>query len=170
MVVVWFRSASAPSWVAAGCLVVVGIVGLRQPLHSSQGRTFAGRPDLLMVDGALQQRELTLQQRRDAEALLEQFIRGQMTRHYWGHFAASLRDLGLDSGPQLEATVTSTPAGSELWLRPRRGKEGYAAAVHQGSSRILRWQCRGPLPEKGVRLSLADGCPDGWTQIGSPSS
>lgn len=169
---VWFRSASAPSWVAAGCLVAIGIAGMREPLHSSQGRLRAleGRPDLVRVDGALQQRELTLKQRRDAEALLEQFIRGQMTRHYWGHFASSLADLGLESGPQLDATVTSTPAGSELWLQPHRGTEGYAAAVRQGGSRMLRWQCRGPLPEDGERLSLAKGCPDGWAEIASPSS
>ena len=169
---VWSPSRSLPSIVAACCLTVIGLAGLRQPMRSAPGSGWIslGQPDLEAVDTALQQREVVLKQRRDAETLLGQFIRGQMTRHYWGHFASSLTDLGLASGTHLRATVTSIPEGSQLLLIPLRGDEGYGAAVRQRGPRVARWQCRGPLPQSGLGLSFAEGCPPGWQEIDAPQS
>ena len=126
---------------------------------------FASKPDLAAADADLEKREIMLQQRRDAAVLLEQFIRGQMTRHYWGHFAGSLTDLGLRSGKDWKATVTSTSEASGLLLMPKRGDEAYGAGVRQRGSRVVRWQCRGPLPTKSDQLSLMAGCPKGWQLI-----
>ena len=167
---VWINARSIPSLLAAAALFGLGLVAMRQPLQLSENQRLAssGRPDLAAVDAALQEREITLHQRREAEALLGQFIRGQMTRHYWGHFASSLIDLGLDSGSHLRARVISSPTGTELWLTPRRGGEAYAAAVRQKGPRVVRWQCRGPLPKKDLRLSLVRGCPAGWVEIEMP--
>ena len=152
---------------AAACLSVVGLVGMRQAPMASQSAVgvFASKPDLAAVDADLEKREIMLQQRRDAAVLLEQFIRGQMTRHYWGHFAGSLTDLGLRSGKDWKATVTSTSEASGLLLMPKRGDEAYGVGVRQRGSRVVRWQCRGPLPTKSDQLSLMAGCPKGWQLI-----
>lgn len=152
---------------AAACLSVVGVVGICQAPMASQSTVgvFASKPDLAAADADLEKREIMLQQRRDAAVLLEQFIRGQMTRHYWGHFAGSLTDLGLRSGKDWKATVTSTSEASGLLLMPKRGDEAYGAGVRQRGSRVVRWQCRGPLPTKSDQLSLMAGCPKGWQLI-----
>ena len=157
---------------AAACLSVVGLVGMRQAPMASQRTVgvLASKPDLAAADADLEKRELMLQQRRDAAVLLEQFIRGQMTRHYWGHFAGSLTDLGLRSGKDWQATVTSTADGSGLLLMPKRGNEAYGAGVRRRGSRVVRWQCRGPLPMKSEQLSLMDGCPKGWQLIDAKQS
>ena len=166
-VLMGFGVQSTPSVVAAGMLICIGVLGMRQPLSSSQGQfpSAATATDLAAIDEALHQRETTLHQRREAEELLGQFIRGQMTRHYWGHFASSLTDLGISSGSQLRARVVSTPEGSELWLTPKRGKEAYAAAVRQQGPRLARWQCRGPIPSPGEEVSITTGCPQGWHRL-----
>jgi hypothetical protein len=162
-----FGVQSTPSVVAAGVLICIGVLGMRQPLSPSQGQflSAATASDLAAVDAALHQRETTLHQRREAEELLGQFIRGQMTRHYWGHFATSLTDLGILSSDQLQARVISSPEGSELWLTPKRGKEAYAAAVRQQGPLLARWQCRGPVPATGEEVSITTGCPQGWHTI-----
>ena len=49
-----------------------------------------------------------LDRRRDAESLLMAFWRAQMTRHCWGEFAASLQELGLPMGRQLDAMCRGT--------------------------------------------------------------
>jgi hypothetical protein len=162
-----FRSQSTPSLVAAGALIGIGLLGMRQPLSPSRAQflSAAKAADLVAIDAALHQRETTLHQRREAEELLGQFIRGQMTRHYWGHFATSLTDLGIRKSEQLRARVISTPEGSELWLTPKRGKEAYAAAVRQQGPRLARWQCRGAVPAPGEELNITTGCPLGWHTI-----
>ena len=162
-----FGSQSTPSFVAAGMLVFIGVLGLRQPLSPLQHQflSAATATDLAAIDAALHQRETTLHQRREAEELLGQFIRGQMTRHYWGHFATSLTDLGIRSSDQFQARVISSPEGSELWLTPNRGKEAYAAAVRQQGPRLVRWQCRGAIPAPGEEVTITTGCPQGWHTI-----
>ena len=153
---------------AAAGLLVIGLTGMRSPMVSTGvGVALGPKPDLAVADADVERREFMLQQRRDAEALLEQFIRGQMTRHHWGHFAGSLTDLGLSSGKHLEATVTSTALGSGLLLKPKRGEEAYGAGVRQRGSRVVRWQCRGQLPTQDQSLSFLDGCPKGWQKIAS---
>ena len=159
------RSFSAPTLIAAAALVPLGLAGLHQPGISFPSVGRAASVDARAMDEALDQQEAALVQRQEAELMLSQFIRAQMTRHYWGHFAHSLTDLGILSSKRLTATVVSSPAGSDLWLRPERGSEGYAAAVRQAGPRVSRWQCRGPLPPPGVQLSLDNGCPVGWEQI-----
>ena len=79
---------------------------MRQPLSSSQGQfpSAATATDLAAIDEALHQRETTLHQRREAEELLGQFIRGQMTRHYWG----TLRFFVDGSGNQFWFSATGT--------------------------------------------------------------
>ena len=158
---------STPSFMAAGALICIGLLGMRQPLSPSTGQflTAATVPDLAAIDEALHQRETTLHQRREAEELLGQFIRGQMTRHYWGHFASSLTDLGISSGSLLRARVVSSPDGSALVLTPKRGTEAYAAVVRQQGPRLARWQCRGPVPAPGKEVRVTTGCPQGWQTL-----
>ena len=158
-----FGSQSTPSVVAAGMLVCIGVLGLRQPLSPLQHQ-------FLSAATATDQRETTLHQRREAEELLGQFIRGQMTRHYWGHFATSLTDLGIRSSDQFQARVISSPEGSELWLTPKRGKEAYAAAVRQQGPRLVRWQCRGAIPAPGEEVTITTGCPQGWHSLAEEQS
>ena len=162
-----FRSQSTPSLVAAGALIGIGLLGMRQPLSPSRAQFLSATKaaDLVAIDATLHQRETTLHQRREAEELLGQFIRGQMTRHYWGHFATSLTDLGIRKSDQLQARVISTPEGSELWLTPKRGNEVYAAAVRQQGPRLARWQCRGPAPAAEEKVSFTTGCPQGWHRL-----
>ena len=83
-----FGAHAIPSCVAAAALIGLGLLGMRQPLSPSQVPfvSAATPPDWAAIDEALHHRETTLHQRREAEELLGQFIRGQMTRHYWGHF------------------------------------------------------------------------------------
>ncbi len=152
---------------AAGALICLGLLGMRQPLSPSQPQFLSSTkaPDLLAIDEALHRRETTLHQRREAEELLSQFVRGQMTRHYWGQFATSLTDLGLRSGAQLDARVNSSPGGTELLLTPKRGQEMYAAVVRRQGSRLARWQCRGPVPAPGREVRLTTGCPQGWHTV-----
>ena len=71
----------------------------------------------------LMQREITLHQRSEAETLLMDFARAQMTRHYRGEFAGSLKGLGLSSGPQFQATVDRDAVRTLLWLEPHHGTE-----------------------------------------------
>ena len=167
-----FGAHAIPSCVAAAALIGLGLLGMRQPLSPSQVPfvSAATPPDWAAIDEALHHRETTLHQRREAEELLGQFIRGQMTRHYWGHFASSLADLGISSGSQLRARVVSSPEGSELLLMPQRGKEAYAAVVRQQGPRLARWQCRGPVPMPGEELRIDTGCPQGWQTIANDQS
>lgn len=154
-----------PTLLAAVCLAVLGLDGMRR--SPSQGLV-----DLLpsaLADGSggvsqvLEDRESALQRRRDAEVLLAQFVRGQMTRHYWGHFAASLEDLGLQNGEHLEARVERGDGYSRLWLMPRRGGEAFLADVLLRGGRLERRLCRGDASSAAQGPSL--GCPAGWNEF-----
>ena len=62
---------------AAAGLLVIGLTGMRSPMVSTGvGVALGPKPDLAVADADVERREFMLQQRRDAEALLEQFIRG----------------------------------------------------------------------------------------------
>jgi hypothetical protein len=162
-----FRTQSTPSLVAAAALMCIGVLAMLQPFSSSQTQFVSATkaPDWIAIDEVLHQRETTLHQRREAEELLSLFIRGQMTRHYWGHFASSLSDLGVNIGPQFRARVVSSPEGSELLLTPTRGNEAYLAVVRQQGPRLARWQCRGPSPGTGEEVRVTTGCPQRWQAI-----
>lgn len=155
-----------PSLLASACLAFLGVAGVSLPstpvtfrLASSPGRETSTLPLSLV----LEDRETTLLRRRDAEALMNTFVNGQMTRHYWGHFAGSLDDLGLDAGTELQAVVERKPEFSRLWLTPRRGAEGWMAEVRYRNDRLERLQCLGSLPRP--RGFSPSGCPQGWTTI-----
>ena len=111
----------------------------------------------------LMQREITLHQRSEAETLLKNFTRAQMTRHYWGEFAGSLQDLGLASGPHLVATVDRDAVRTRLWIEPHHGTESYLAEVDRQSGRLRMRHCRGGRDRAG--LAHEDRCPDGWQRI-----
>ena len=109
------------------------------------------------------QREVTLHQRSEAEALLMEFARAQMTRHYWGEFAGSLPDLGLSSGSQFQATVNRDAVRARLWLEPHHGTEAYLAEVERSVGRLRMHHCHGD--RKAVGQAEAGNCPDGWQRI-----
>ncbi|MCB4378307.1 thymidylate synthase [Synechococcus sp. MU1611] len=111
----------------------------------------------------LLQREITLHQRSEAETLLMDFTRAQMTRHYWGEFAGSLQDLGLSARPQLVAKVDRDAVRTRLWIQPHHGTEAYLAEVERWGGRLRMRHCRGD--RDGVRLVHEDRCPDGWQRI-----
>ena len=111
----------------------------------------------------LMQREITLHQRSEAEALLMEFTRAQMTRHYWGEFAGSLSDLGLSSGSQFQATVHRDAVRTRLWLEPHHGTEAYLAEVERSGGRLRMHHCRGD--RKGAGRVQAGHCPAGWQRI-----
>ena len=66
-----------------------------------------------------------------------------MTRHCWGEFAASLQELGLPVGHQLETTVERSGGGTRLWIMPRNGTEAYPAEVERCNGCLRSQQCRG---------------------------
>ena len=111
----------------------------------------------------LMQREVTLHQRSEAETLLMEFARAQMTRHYWGEFAGSLQDLGLSSGSQFQATVNRDSVRTRLWLEPHHGTEAYLAEVARSGGRLRMHHCRGD--RKGAGQVEAGPCPAGWQRI-----
>lgn len=157
-----------PSALAAGCLVVLGLAGMTRlstPATARLASIADLEDDTRPVSLVLEERESTLHRRRDSEVLLAQFVSGQMTRHYWGHFAGSLADLGLEAGQDLQARVESGPGFSRLWLTPRRGGEVFMAEVRLRGDRLERMQCRGSLPRPTTMA--ASGCPAGWQAFGA---
>lgn len=157
-----------PSALAAGCLVVLGLAGMTRlstPATARLASITGLEDDTRPVSLVLEERESTLHRRRDSEVLLAQFVSGQMTRHYWGHFAGSLADLGLEAGQDLQARVESGPGFSRLWLTPRRGDEVFMAEVRLRGDRLERMQCRGSLPRPTTMA--ASGCPAGWQAFGA---
>lgn len=161
---------SVPGLLGGGTAVVlalVGIVGWRQ----ASGQRSMGRP---LASAVLQQRstedaltthlarrELTLDLRRESEVLIQQFIRAQMTSHYWGQFASSLVDLGLSSGDLLDARVESNPRETRLWLSSPQATEAYVAIVKRGGARLTSQRCKGDPAQLGRPF---DGpCPEGWS-------
>ena len=108
------------SFAALG-LLAMGVSALVAPRHGfSLDHGVLPHPQA-NLSRQLQQREITLHQRSEAETLVMEFARAQMTRHYWGEFAGSLKDLGLSSGPQFQATVDRDAVRTLLWLEPHHG-------------------------------------------------
>ena len=114
---------------AALGLLAMGVSALVAPRHGLSLDQSAPRPSEANLSRQLLQREITLHQRSEAEILLMEFTRAQMTRHYWGEFAGSLQDLGLSTGLQFQATVDRDAVQTRLWLEPHHGTEACLAKV-----------------------------------------
>ena len=148
---------------AALGLLAIGVSGLVAPRHGLSLDQAVPRPSQVNLSRRLLQREITLHQRSEAETLLMDFTRAQMTRHYWGEFAGSLQDLGLSAGPQLMATDDRDAVRTRLWIQPHHGTEAYLAEVERWGGRLRMRHCRGE--RDGVGLVHEDRCPDGWQRI-----
>ena len=148
---------------AALGLLAIGVSGLVAPRHGLSLDQAVPRPSQVNLSRRLLQREITLHQRSEAETLLMDFTRAQMTRHYWGEFAGSLQDLGLSASPQLVATVDRDAVRTRLWIQPHHGTEAYLAEVERWGGRLRMRHCRGE--RDGVGLVHEDRCPDGWQRI-----
>ena len=148
---------------AALGLLALGVSGLVAPRHGLSLDHGTPRPTEANLSRQLLQREITLHQRSEAETLLKEFTRAQMTRHYWGEFAGSLQDLGLSSGSQFQATVNRDAVRTRLWLEPHHGTEAYVAEVERSGGRLRMHHCRGD--RKAAGQAAAGHCPDGWQRI-----
>ena len=148
---------------AALSLLAMGLSAFIAPRHGFSLDHAVPRSSQANLSRRLMQREVTLYQRSEAETLLKEFTRAQMTRHYWGEFAGSLQDLGLSSGPKFQATVDRDPLRTRLWLKPHHGTEAYLAEVERSGGRLRMHHCRGDL--KGAGQAAAGHCPDGWQRI-----
>ena len=150
------------SFAALG-LLAMGVSALVAPRHGfSLDHGVLPHPQA-NLSRQLQQREITLHQRSEAETLLMDFTRAQMARHYWGEFAGSLQDLGLSVEPQLGATVDRDDFRTRLWLQPHRGTEAYLAEVELLDGHLRMRHCRGD--QHSGDLPHAGRCPDGWQRI-----
>lgn len=116
----------------------------------------------------LDERDATLHQRRSVEDLLAAFTKGQLTRHYWGHFASTLADLGLSADSSLGARVETADGATRLWLTPQRGEEAYLAQVSFNGAKLARLHCRGI--SGGEVEPQAGRCPAGWEPLKEPAS
>ena len=145
----------------ASAFILAGL-GIAATLNSPSGKVLAtvwdgADPDYSLLD----ERDATLHQRRGVEELLSAFTKGQLTRHYWGHFAPTLADLGLTADASLGVQVENSKGVSRLWLTPRRGAEAYLAQVSFNGEKLERLHCRGTA---GSDVEpQADQCPVGWT-------
>ena len=148
---------------AALGLLAIGVSALVAPRYGFSLDQAVQRPSQVNLSRRLLQREITLHQRSEAETLLMDFTRAQMTRHYWGEFAGSLQDLGLSASPQLVATVDRDAVRTRLWIQPHHGTEAYLAEVERWGGRLRMRHCLGE--RDGVRLVHKDRCPDGWQRI-----
>ena len=154
---------------ASVALLALGIRGLlkpRQVIGASSASAVMDAETSMSVARHLRLQELTLNQRREAEVLLHDFTRAQMTRHYWGSFADSLLDLGLVGPEEAMATVQSNNRNSKLWIVPRRGREAYLALVERRENRLLAHHCKGDRDE--VMEPFVGACPDRWTLFITP--
>ena len=106
---------------AALALVFIGISGLvgpRRVIGLDGSSTLAIAADQTALEARLSEREFSLDQQRQVEGLLEDFTRGQMTRHYWGSFAESLVELGLSPMEQAKTMVRSDDRFSRTSCTP----------------------------------------------------
>ena len=110
-------------------LMVIGALGLTTDLRPSTapGRGATSRFSQARLAEQLAEREIELDQRREAQRLLKEFIRGQMARHYWGGFSPSLADLGLSVPQRLDTRVDRDLLTTTLRVMPRRGSEAFLA-------------------------------------------
>ena len=148
---------------AALGLLAMGLSALAAPRHGFSLDHAVSQTSQANLSRRLMQREITPHQRSEAEALLMEFARAQMTRHYWGEFAGSLPDLGLSSGSQFQATVNRDAVRTRLWLEPHHGTEAYLAEVERSGGRLRMHHCRGD--RKAAGQAAAGDCPDGWQRI-----
>ena len=115
------------------------------------------------VAARLAAREIGLGQRRHVQQLLKEFTLGQMTRHYWGGFAGSLMDLGLESPDVFETRLQRDGEQTSLLIRPLHGDVTYWGGVARHGSRLTTWACqikrREDFPEAVQR------CPEDWTGL-----
>jgi hypothetical protein len=141
----------------------MGLSALVAPRHGFSLDHAVPQTSQANLSRLLMQREVTLHQRSEAEALLMEFARAQMTRHYWGEFAGSLPDLGLSSGSQFQERVNRDAVRTRLWLEPHHGTEAYLAEVERSGGRLRMHHCRGD--RKAAGQAAAGHCPDGWQRI-----
>jgi len=150
---------------AATPLVVIGALGLtsdpRAPM--APGRQSTSGMSRTRLSEQLAEREIELDQRRDAQTLIQEFIRGQMARHYWGGFSATVADLGLTVPRRLDTSVDRDQWTTTLRVLPRRGSEAYLAGVERRGGQLTSWACRGRKDQIESREQTE--CPDGWMPL-----
>ena len=108
-------------------------------------------------------REISVDQRRQAQQLIKAFTLGQMTRHYWGGFAESLIDLGVDAPETLTTQLRQGGDATTLVILPHLGDESYLAGVARRGGRLATWACVGTGPP-AVEFQKA-ACPEGWQPL-----
>ena len=124
----------------------------------------AGRPPMAApLAERLAVREISVDQRRQAQQLIKAFTLGQMTRHYWGGFAQSLIDLGLDAPETLTTQLRHAGDATTLLIQPRLGDEAYLAGVVRRGGRLATWACVGT--GEPAEASLMAACPEGWQPL-----
>ena len=150
---------------AATPLLVIGALGLtsdpRAPM--APGRQSTEGVSRTRLSEQLAEREIELDQRREAQTLLQEFIRGQMARHYWGGFSPSLADLGLTVPLRLDTRVDRDRLTTTLKVMPRRGSEAFLAGVERRGGQLTSWSCRGRKDQISDRTNK--GCPEGWALL-----
>ena len=152
--------------IAVVALVMLGTAGLVKPRRSiglDGGSTLSIASAATSLTRHLKEREITLDQRREAESLLVQFTRAQMTRHYWGSFATSAVEIGLPTSAHNTMTIQRDDQSTKLWIVPRRGFESYVAVVKRRNNRLVTKQCKGNR-EQALKPFSGD-CPNSWTAI-----
>ena len=152
--------------VAAICLLVIGWAGLVRPrraigLDGASPLTLASDAKPIVIH--LSEREMTMDQRREAESLLMDFTRAQMTRHYWGEFADSLLELGLSSSDDVTTRVQSDAQSTRLWIVPRIGQEAYIASVERRNNQLFTQLCKGD--RESVGQPFEGNCPPLWSPL-----
>ena len=156
---------SLVSLMAVTPLVVIGALGLTTDRHSSMAPGNGGTSqvsDARLIE-QLAEREIELDQRREAQILLKEFIRGQMARHYWGGFSPSLADLGLSVPQRLDTRMDRDLLTTTLRVMPRRGSEAFLAGVERRGGTLTSWSCRGRKDQISDRVETR--CPAGWTLL-----
>ena len=150
---------------AATPLMVIGALGLTTDLRPSTapGSGATSRVSQVRLAEQLAEREFELDERREVQLLLKEFIRGQMARHYWGGFSPSMADLGLSVPQRLDTHVDRDLLTTMLKVMPRLGSEAYLAGVERRGGKLTSWSCRGRKDQISERGET--GCPAGWTLL-----
>ena len=143
-------------------------MGPRRVIGLDGSSTLAIAADQTALETTLSEREFSLDQQRQAEVLLQDFTRGQMTRHYWGSFADSLVELGLSPMEQAQTTVRSDDRSTQLWIEPRRGDTAYLALVDRQENRLFTRYCKGN--RDNVLKPFATDCPPSWLSLDIPET
>ena len=159
----WIHSLA--TLMAATPLVVIGALGMTSDPRPSMapGSWETTGSSRIRLTEQLAEREIELDQRRDAQLLMKEFIRGQMARHYWGGFSPSLADLGLTVPLRLDTRVDRDRLTTTLKVMPRRGSEAFLAGVERRGGRLTSWSCRGRKDQISDRTNK--GCPEGWALL-----